>query len=155
MEKFKPVFVRSANNYDMKAASDAVGFVCDRESRTQQQFKEECDINTIVRRFGVTGQVPTNIRAPIHGDFVETVDFRTAMDAIVAAREAFDQMPSGVRKRFHNDPAEFVDFCSNVDNRAEAERMGLLIPPQAPPPEPAPIAVKVVSDGISEKDLKK
>ena len=45
------MFVRSGMNYDVRKASDAVGVVIDpAEDRTQQHFKEECDINVLVRR---------------------------------------------------------------------------------------------------------
>lgn len=147
---FVPVFVRSGNNYDMAVVSDETGLKCGDESRTQQNFKEECDINTIVRRFGVTGQVPTNVRAPLQQDFVDALDFRQSMDALVAAQRSFEAMPSSVRKRFGNDPGAFVEFCSDPANRAEAERLGLLVPPPPEPVEPPPMAVKIVSDPLSK-----
>lgn len=117
-------------NYDPNDATAAHSLVCPEESRAKQSFKEECDINTILKRFKITGQLPENVRMPTYDDFTEVTDFQTAMDAIVAARESFAQMPANVRARFHNDPAEFVDFCSNPDNRPEAARLGLV------PPEP-------------------
>ena len=43
------VFTRSAFNYDVDAVSKDTGFVSDEESLTQQNFKDECDINTILR----------------------------------------------------------------------------------------------------------
>jgi len=147
---FVPVFVRSPNNYDMKEASDASGFDFGGESRTQQQFREECDINTIVRRFGITGQVPVSVAVPLNGDFVNALDFRQSLDVIVRAREAFDQMPSNVRSRFHNDAAEFLDFVSDESNRDEARKLGLLVPPVAPP-EVVPMPVRIVPEAPADK----
>jgi len=147
-ERVVTQFFRTAYNYDRDEVSDATGLSCGEPTRTQQQFKEECDINTIVRRFGVTGQVPTTLAPPMQGDFLNAPDFRSAMDLIVAARESFMEQPSHVRARFHNDPAEFVDFCSNRDNLAEARKMGIAMP-EAPPPEvPQPVLVKVVPDAV-------
>lgn len=136
-EELKPIFLRTENNYNTNKASQDSGLKCADDSLAKQSFAEEVDINTIVERFGITGKLPEGIRAPTYGDFDEIVDFKTAMDAIAKAGEAFDAMPADVRARFHNNPAEFVDFCSNDENRAEAEKLGLVMPK---PPEKTPMA---------------
>lgn len=125
------VFVRSAYNYDRDAASLASGLFCDDESLTRQSFLEESDINTIVRRFGLSGQLPTDVRMPRYEDFSEVFDFHSALNAVAAARESFDTMPAAVRSRFQNDPGAFVDFCLAERNRDEATRMGLVDPEKA------------------------
>lgn len=119
-------FVRSAYNYDMNQAGDESGLKCEDPSLTKQSFLEESDINTIVRKFGVTGDMPSNVRMPTYGDFTTVHDFKSAMDSIALANESFDQMPAEVRARFHNDPQEFLQFCSDENNRQEAERLGLV-----------------------------
>lgn len=127
-------FLRTAYNYDMNEAGDESGIDClfnrdtgeQTPSKTQQQFAEECDINTIVRRFNLTGQLPTGVRMPTYGDFENVPSYQEAMNAIRAADEAFMEMPAEVRARFNNDPARFVDFCSDPANRAEAEKLGLV-----------------------------
>lgn len=136
------VFCRSAHNYDRDAASDESGLRCEDASLTQQSFAEECDINTIVRRFGVTGELPSNIRMPLSSDFVGNLDFKDAMNAVVAARESFDEMPARVRARFHHDPGEFVAFCDDPENRAEALKLGL-VPPKVAPKEPEAVLVRM------------
>lgn len=136
-------FLRSAFNYDRNRASDESGLLCEDVSLAKQAFAEECDINTIVRRFGITGELPQGVRMPTYGDFTTVVDFQTAMNAIVSARESFEEMPADVRYRFHNDPAEFVDFCSDPANRAEAEKLGLVVPKAEVEPE-RPVQVVVV-----------
>lgn len=72
---FREVFLRTQFNYDVDAVSEETGLKCEDGTRTQQQFKDECDINEIMRRFGKTGQVPSNVRAPMYGDFTEVGDF--------------------------------------------------------------------------------
>lgn len=119
-------FVRSPYNYDRDAASIESGLECKDPTLTKQSFAEEVDINTIVRRFNITGQLPTNVRMPSYGDFTGIFDFHSAMNAIVGARESFEAMPAHVRARFHNDPGEFVDFCADAANRQEAEKLGLI-----------------------------
>lgn len=140
----REVFVRNPYNYDVIAASVESGVDCSFDKgRTIQSAKEETDINTIVKRFGITGQLPVGVRMPSWGDFTEVFDYQTAMNALVAARESFMTMPANVRARFHNDAAEFVDFCSLDENRAEAIKLGLVVPPEAPF-VPDPVRVEVV-----------
>lgn len=122
----KPPFVRNPYNYDTNKASDEAGLLCEDPSLTQQSFAEEADINTIVRRFKLTGQLPSNVRAPEFGEFTESRDFHELMNFVVKANESFEAMPAEVRYRFHNDPAEFVDFCSDLTKRDEAAKLGLV-----------------------------
>jgi phage internal scaffolding protein len=120
------VFLRTPYNYDTMEASDAGGLSCPEPTLAQQHAKDETDINTIVRRFGLTGELPTNVRVPQYGDFTHTTDYHTAMNAVLAANEAFMQLPADVRTRFNNDPGALVDFVSDENNRAEAEKLGLV-----------------------------
>lgn len=136
------MFLRNAFNYDRDAASFSSGLSCSDESLTDESFKEECDINTIVRNFGLTGQLPDNIRTPLEGDFTEVVDYQTALNMVIAADAAFMELPSEVRERFANDPAKFVAFASDPANLEECRKMGLADPLRAPP---APIEVKVMN----------
>lgn len=136
-------FLRTAYNYDTNAASDAAGLKCEDASRTQQQLAEETDINTIVRRFGLTGELPKDVAVPQSGDFTDVVDYQTALNVVIAAREAFASMPADVRKRFGNDAAEFMAFVHDERNRDEARKLGLLVPEVAPP---EPLAVRVVPE---------
>lgn len=146
MEK---VFVRSAYNYDRDKASDEAGLSCSDVSLAKQSFADECDINTIVRRFGLMGQLPENVPAVMVGDFTEVYDFHSAMNTLRAAQEMFMAMPADVRSRFGNDPGAFVNFCSEVNdkgelvNLVEMRKLGLALPAKvvasaAPAPAAAP-----------------
>lgn len=126
--KVDPPFLRTAFNYDTMAASDETALHCLDESRAQQSFAEEVDINTIVRRFNLTGELPKQVSMPLNADFQGVFDFHQAMNLTVAAREAFMKEPAHVRARFHNDPGEFVDFCSDDENYDEARKLGILVP---------------------------
>lgn len=133
MKKEQAPFLRTEHNYDRDAATKEDAITFKDESRTKQSFKEESDINEIVRRFGLTGQLPEGIRAPEYGDFEGIYDFHSAMNQVAAAREAFEAMPAEIRTRFHNDPGAFVDFCSKEENREEMKKMGLIVKSEAPP----------------------
>lgn len=152
-------FLRTAYNYDTNQASDESGLECKDPTLTKQSFAEEADINTIVKRFNLTGQLPQNIRMPTYADFEDNITFHDAMNAIVDANAAFMAMPAHVRARFHNDAGEFVDFCSDPTNRQEAVKLGLVdrddpratlpTPPVAPSPT-APQAAPTPPSGGKE-----
>lgn len=130
------MFVRSAFNFDAEANSNANAFDTGDEAITQQSFKEDCDINVILKRFAVTGELPDNVRVPQYVDFEETFDFMSSMNVIRAAEEAFAAMPAVVRDRFNNDPAKFVEFANDASNYDEALKLGLVVSrPISPDPE--------------------
>lgn len=134
---------RRVGAYDSEAASreSAIDF-SDARDRTQQSHAPETDINGIVKRFKVTGVIPEGVRRPTYGDFDGVTDFRTAMDAILAAEKSFSAMPSDVRARFGNDPALFVEFCNDENNLEEMRKLGLAVPAKAPP---EPLEVRVMN----------
>lgn len=127
--------VRAYNHYDAKAASDASGISGFGPGKTIQSQKEEADINTIVRNFGVTGKLPQGVRIPTYGDFDGVSDYREALHAIRDAEKAFLQMPSDLRAKLGNDPQRFVEWCADKGNLEEMRKLGLAVP--APVVEPA------------------
>nr|QJB21017.1 MAG: internal scaffolding protein [Microvirus sp.] len=119
--------IRSAFTFDPDAVSSETGIDCSADSVTQQSFKDECDINILLAKFAVTGQLPDNVRVPQFVDFEDTFDFQSSMNVLRAAEEAFASMPANVRDRFANDPGRLVEFANNPDNYDEAVRLGLAI----------------------------
>lgn len=120
--------IRTMYNYDRDAISEETGTACPEPTRAQQQFKDETDINVIMKRFGVTGELPTHVRPVLPDEYDEIGDYASAMNTIRRADEAFMQMPSGVRARFQNNPQVFTEFFAREENRTEAEKMGLVLP---------------------------
>lgn len=126
MSKVPAIFLRSAYNYDRDLASDESGLKCEDESLAIQSAEEESNINTIVRRFGLTGQMPDQVAMPRSGDFTNVPDFHTAMNLIRTTQEEFLRVPAQIRARFGNDPQAFMEFLEDEGNRDEARKMGLL-----------------------------
>lgn len=112
---------------------------------TRQEFKAESDINTIMRRYQSTGELPVlNTQYPQYLDCTG-VDFAAQMQFIAGARSMFNELPSSIRARFDNDPVAFVQFCSAESNRVALAEMGLLSPEAtkaalSPPPSDPPTA---------------
>lgn len=131
-------FGASLHSYDAKKVSrevsesvlrheEAPWYVGD---RTQQHLKEDADINTIMRRFGVTGQIPAF--APgngMYGDFTGIQDYEDAVMRIEAAQEAFMRLPPEVREKFSNNPGELVKFAATA---SEEDFVAAVTVPEAP-----------------------
>lgn len=97
------------------------------EDVAQQQFKNEVDMNTIVKRFGYALELNVGAAGPGEfGDFSAGVDFQAAMNRVVEAQQAFARLPAALRARFGNDPARFLDYVHSSDNVAEAVELGIL-----------------------------
>lgn len=113
-----------------------VQLVCTTAGRTKQSFKEECDINTIIRRFLRTGIMDfAQKNEPRYGDCTG-VEYQSAMQTVAAARSLFNELPAELRNRFENDPAQFLDFVQDEKNTDEARALGLLKTPAPAPTEP-------------------
>lgn len=109
-----------------QAASDAAGFACEGPSKTQQNFAEDCDINTIVNRFLKNKILPPVAQTASYGDFTGISSYHDALIKVQAARDMFASLPAKVRKRFNNDPGQYLDFFKDPDNIKEAVNLGLL-----------------------------
>jgi len=135
MAKFVPsVVFRGAFAYDADAVSrETALWIDEAESVVQQQFAEECDINTIVKRFGLTGELPNGVAMPVSGDFSGVTDFHSAMNIVRQAQEAFMELPGDIRERFANDPSKVMAFLENPENRDEAIKLGLVAKPAEVP----------------------
>jgi len=143
VKSFEAPFFRSPYNYDRDAASDESGLSCGEPSRAIQSALEETDINTIVKRFGLTGKLPDIGRLPQYGDFTGVTDYQSALNLVMAADTAFMQLSADVRSRFHNNPAALLDFVANEANRDEAIALGIVKPASVEPVkvgEPSPTA---------------
>jgi len=135
--------VRGAYGYDEAANSNESVIEKFDDTLCQRSQQEEADINTIVKRFGLTGKLPENLRQPTYGDFEDVFDYHTAQNAIAQANSSFQQLPPQIRSQFDNDPGKFVDYCSDTRNVDQLREWGLAIPKaqetaQADPAGPTP-----------------
>jgi len=126
-------FLRTPYNYDTDAASNESGLHCEDASLAQQHFKDECDINNILRQFNITGLLPESTLSPRYGDFTGIGDYHTALNQVIAAEDEFMALPATLRARFENDPAQLIEFLDNPDNINEAVSLGLINAPEEMP----------------------
>lgn len=116
-------------------------------SMTKQSFKDECDINVIVRRAEAAGTMDLLVeraRQGVYADLPEPLDYQEAIHQSRAAEAAFMTLPAAVRSRFENDPAQWLAFMGDSANQQEIIDMGLAVDtrPGDPPP---PTKVEVVN----------
>jgi len=126
VNKMKTPFLRTPYNYDTNAASNESGVACEEPSLAQQHYRDECDINNILRQFNITGLLPDSPLSPRYGDFTGILDYHTALNAVIAAEEGFMSLPANLRANFGNDPEQLINFLNNPENKDEAIKLGLI-----------------------------
>jgi hypothetical protein len=98
-------------------------------SKTQQQFKDDCDIRKIIARRSAMG-IPLEISADPNGgmiqDFSNSGDYRENLHKLQRAQEAFMALDPKLRQKFGNDPAELINYLQDDSNYDEALKLGLL-----------------------------
>lgn len=106
-----------------------IGITFVRPSLAQQHFREECDINAIVRRYLQTGVLEHQSDAPVfYGDVSDLpVSLTDAYTAVERAESAFMSLPAEIRKSINNNPAQLLDWI--VNNRDAAVKFGLISAP--------------------------
>ena len=147
MKERKLPFLRTPYNYDVDKVSDETGLKCEDPTLAQQQFAEESDINYIMDRFGVTGQMPVTPLSPQYGDFTQVMDYHSALNAVLAAQDAFMDLPPNIRARFENDPNKLIEFMNDESNREEAKALGLT---QEMKPISTPVETPIVGQEPNE-----
>lgn len=118
---------------------DPNALYCDEPTLTQQHLAEECDINEILRRSAISGQLPVNSKVPMYGDFTTVPkSLSEAFSMIAQANALFMALDWQVRERFKNDPQRMIEFLNDPKNHDEAIKLGLVIKPVvADTPAPA------------------
>lgn len=94
---------------------------------TDQSFKDDCDVNLILKRFMKTGQQLPPVTGR-YADVSEVPNLDVALTQLNQAQSLFDNLSSDIRKRFGNSPVELVNFLKNPENYDEGVKLGLLNP---------------------------
>lgn len=119
---------------------------------TQQQFKDEVNINNIMKKYQRTGVIThLNNRQGKFADISNAPDYLEAQQIIVKADQAFDQLPSDIRQRFHNDPAEMLAFINNPKNHDEGVKLGIF-DAKLPPLNSSPAPTNNKNDDLNDEN---
>lgn len=114
--------------YTPKMLSDITSLqVPESEGRTQQHFKDKCDINCIVAKYRDTNLVDhVNKYQGQYEKIVPEGTLHEHLNIVTNAQQMFESLPAFVRNRFANDPQQFLNFAGDPKNEAEMRKMGLL-----------------------------
>ena len=95
-----------------------VGLACDPEGdRTQQSFKDECDINNIMARYLKAGLLPVSDKVPAYVD-TTAIDFQNAQDLVARVRGEFSLLPAAERDAYGNSAELWLDHQAVVAQEA-------------------------------------
>lgn len=143
--EMKKAQLRLPFEYDAKQVTDNCALYCPEETRTHQEFKEECDINTIIDRFGIGNEFTPPDKWIESIDLIDAPnDYQSVMNQINAAKEQFMSIPAKVRAQFDNDPGQFMAFVADPANVDEMVRLGLANVVPAPSPSDADRIVEAI-----------
>lgn len=96
------------------------------ETMTKQSFKDECDINNILKKYQSTGLISHVASQGRYINLPPALDYHEATNLCLEAQKSFDGLPSSVRREFANDPGEFLSFVDDPKNVDRMEELGLL-----------------------------
>ncbi|QCQ85003.1 internal scaffolding protein [Blackfly microvirus SF02] len=97
-------------------------------TRVKQSFVKECDINSIMKQYSLTGQINHISSKASQGaylDLPDDTDFQSSMEIIKQGENAFATLPSYTRDRFGNNAENFLAFMADPRNAEEAIKLGL------------------------------
>lgn len=122
--------------------------VTDPESgRAKQAFKDECDINMILKRHkaGATS-THVNQNAGRYADVSEVGDYRSAIERVRAADKFFAGLSDKVRGAFDYDAAIFLDAVADPEQVEFLTELGLLplVEPAVPAVVEPPLEAKIL-----------
>ncbi|AZL83008.1 internal scaffolding protein [Apis mellifera associated microvirus 22] len=108
-------------------------------TRTQTQFKDQCDINQIIAKYKKTGEIThLSQKKGAYIDVSEIQDYQSALNVVLKAEEAFLTLPADLRKKFDNDPTKLISFLEDPKNDPEAIELGIKNKPQTNELNPKP-----------------
>jgi phage internal scaffolding protein len=120
LRKEKTVYkVRNSTMEPLKVATKVVHTPenAKQEKRTNQAFKESCNINTILKRYVTTGVIDhVKKYAPEYGE-VSNLDFEEAFNLVKKSKEMFAELPAVVRENFGHRVENFLAYMENPENR--------------------------------------
>lgn len=95
------------------------------ECFVQQHCKDECDVNKILGKWKVTGQLThASSKTPMYLD-CSSINYKDALDSVLGVQDLFSSLPAEVRKKFKNDPALFCAFADDPENSQQLLDLGV------------------------------
>lgn len=125
---------KGLRGYSYKAVSEDAQIFTGTDTLVQQSPAEDADINNIVRRFGITRQMPFGATGGLYGDFTDIADYAAIQSRMERVDRAFETLPAEVRERFGNDPGNLVKFSQSASYEDFLDATAEATPPVVDPP---------------------
>ncbi len=113
---------------------------CSKGGRVKPSFKQDTDVNEIMRKYQRTGTIEhITQKTPMYGDFSQIVDYKTATDTVIQAKNAFMELPADLRASFTHDPQELLIYLEqggDIEERLDSIRADTRPETPEPPAEP-------------------
>lgn len=113
-------------NHDRDFESERTALYCNDPSLTKQEFKEETDINVILKRFTRTGELPP---MPVPEDFIDITaraNYFEMQQRIANANAIFYQLDPEIRAQHLNSPAKWADQVVAAVAAGDGDRLNEL-----------------------------
>lgn len=140
------------------------------DGRTKEAFKDQCDINKILKKAAIKGGLSHVQKYPeaVYGEFDPSLDLFVARERIAQAERIFADLPAEIRREFGNDAVKFIEYGKTVGIAKLVEEIPAIaepgdffpnpvkrsvsdaMPPGEPPPQkgtPPPSADPAPSEG--------
>lgn len=104
---------------DIYSKTSALDCSADRDM-TRQEFREESDINVLLKKFGLNQQS----RPLVYGEFDYTIDYQQALTSLEAAGRAHARMPAEVREKYPTTRA-MLDGMASGELAKELENLSI------------------------------
>lgn len=116
-----------------------VATINEEPSRTQQQFRDQVNVNSIMAKYKKTGLIDHVRDNPgTYSDMTQIGSYQDALQKVINAQQTFETLPSNLRQKFGHDPQQLITFLSDDKNYDEAVQLGLVIQKEQPQTPAAP-----------------
>lgn len=125
-------------NHNREFESKRVATYCQEPSLTKQEFKEDADINVILKRVLRTGETPPIVLPEHFADLTGRTNYFEMASKIADANSAFYMLDAKLRAEHLNDPARWADAVVTALEQGNADQLEKLgIPIEKKPQEQA------------------
>lgn len=116
------------------------------EQPAQQQFKNDCDINTIMKRIQKDEALNHVQKHQLEYGVTTPTSYHQSLNIIKAADSMFADLPSQIRNEFNNNPQAFLKFVQDPKNQDRAYELGIALSTKAAEAAEPPGAAKTPDD---------
>lgn len=118
----------------------------------QQQYKDACDVNVIMKKYEQTGVI-THLKAQQghYADLGAPADLLDAQMRVIRAQEAFMSLPAGLRAKCDHDASKFLKMLEDGSNDAELIKLGIIEAPKEKPSDGINIPPKTSDSAVGSK----